>query len=219
VLADEINRAPPKVQSALLEAMAEHQVTVGGQTRRLPDLFIVLATQNPFEQSGTYPLPEAQLDRFLFQVLLGYPSIEEEVEIARRARQATEGHVEEAVRHVLEPPQILEMRQRLQSVYIEPTVERYAVELVAATRDPGRWRPEWKDTVVAGASPRGSIALLRAAMARAWLAERDYVLPEDVIALAPDVLRHRLVLSFSAEAEGLGAAALVAGLIEAVPAP
>lgn len=129
----------------------------------------VLATQKPLEPSGTYPLPEAQLDRFLSQILLGHPSIEEEVEIARRARQATEGHVEESVRHVLEPPQILAMRQRLQSVFIEPTVERYAVELVAATREPGRWRPDWKDSVAAGASPRGSIALLRASMARAWV--------------------------------------------------
>ena len=117
VLADEINRAPPKVQSALLEAMAEHQVTVGGQTRCLPDLFIVLATQNPLEQSGTYPLPEAQLDRFMFHVLLDYPSVDEEVEIARRARRATEGHVEEAVRQVLEPRRILDMRRRLNEVY------------------------------------------------------------------------------------------------------
>ncbi len=219
VLADEINRAPPKVQSALLEAMAEHQVTVGGQTRRLPELFVVLATQNPLEQSGTYPLPEAQLDRFLFQVLLDYPSVDEEVEIARRARLANEGHVEEGVRGVLEPSRVLAMRRHLHAVYIEPTVERYAVELVAATRAPERWRPDWAGRVLAGASPRGSIALLRAAMARAWLAGRDFVLPEDVIALAPDVLRHRLVLDFAAQAEGLDAAAIVDGLLAAVPTP
>ncbi len=168
VLADEINRAPPKVQSALLEAMAEHQVTVGGQTRRLPELFIVLATQNPLEQSGAYPLPEAQLDRFMFHVLLDYPSVDEEVEIARRARRATEGHVEEVMRRVLEPRRILDMRRRLNEVYIEPTVERYAVELVASTRDPGRYLPRWRGRVLAGASPRGSIALLRWRPRRRW---------------------------------------------------
>ncbi len=219
VLADEINRAPPKVQSALLEAMAEHQITVGGHTRRLPELFMVLATQNPLEQSGTYPLPEAQLDRFLFHVVLGYPSVEEEIEIARRARRATEGHVEEAVQGVIAPVEILAFRRRIQEVYVEPTVERYAVELVAATRDPGRYRPEWRGRILAGASPRGSIAVLRAAMARAWLAGRDYVLPDDVMALAPDVLRHRLVLDFAAEAEGVTAEAIVQGLLEVVPAP
>ena len=219
VLADEINRAPAKVQSALLEAMAEHQITVAGRTHRLPELFMVLATQNPLEQSGTYPLPEAQLDRFLFHVVLGYPSVEEEIEIARRARRATEGHVEEAVQGVIAPSQILGFRRRIQDVYVEPTVERYAVELVAATRDPGRYRPEWRGRVLAGASPRGSIALLRAAMTRAWLAGRDYVLPDDLITLAPDVLRHRLVLDFGAEAEGLTAGTIVQGLLEAVPAP
>jgi MoxR-like ATPase len=219
VLADEINRAPPKVQSALLEAMAEHQITVAGRTHRLPELFMVLATQNPLEQSGTYPLPEAQLDRFLFHVVLGYPSVEEEIEIARRARRATEGHVEEAVQGVIAPSEILAFRRRIQDVYVEPTVERYAVELVAATRDPGRYRPEWRGRILAGASPRGSIALLRAAMARASLAGRDYVLPDDVMALAPDVLRHRLVLDFGAEAEGVTAEAIVQGLLEAVPAP
>ena len=219
VLADEINRAPPKVQSALLEAMAEHQITVAGRTHRLPELFMVLATQNPLEQSGTYPLPEAQLDRFLFHVVLDYPSVEEEIESARRARRATEGHVEEAVQGVIAPSQILAFRRRIQDVYVEPTVERYAVELVAATRDPGRYRPEWHGRVLAGASPRGSIALLRAAMARAWLAGRDYVLPDDLITLAPDVLRHRLVLDFGAEAEGLTAGTIVQGLLEAVPAP
>jgi MoxR-like ATPase len=219
VLADEINRAPPKVQSALLEAMAEHQITVGGHTRRLPELFMVLATQNPLEQSGTYPLPEAQLDRFLFHVVLDYPSVEEEIEIARRARRATDGHVEEAVQGVIAPAEILAFRRRILDVYVDPTVERYAVELVAATRDPGRYRPEWRGRILAGASPRGSIALLRAAMARAWLAGRDYVLPDDVMALAPDVLRHRLVLDFAAEAEGVTAEAIVQGLLEAVPAP
>ena len=219
LLADEINRAPPKVQSALLEAMAEHQVTVGGHTHRLPDLFLVLATQNPLEQSGTYPLPEAQLDRFLFKVNLDYPSPEEEVEIARRARRADEGHVEAGVRPLLTPAAILALRRRVDAVFIEERVERFAVDMVAATRDVGRHRPEWAGLVQAGASPRGSIALLRAAMARAFLAGRDYVLPEDVVALAPDVLRHRLLLDFAAEAEGVAAGDVVAMVVEAVPAP
>jgi MoxR-like ATPase len=219
LLADEINRAPPKVQSALLEAMAEHQVTVGGTTRRLPELFLVLATQNPLEQSGTYPLPEAQLDRFLFKLVLDYPDLDEEIEITRRARRANEGHVEAAVKPVLTPAEVLALRKQLDGVFIEERVERFAVELVVATRRVGDCRPEWQGLVQAGASPRASIALLRAATARAFLDGRDYVLPEDVVALAPDVLRHRLVLDFAAEADGVGADDIVSGLLTAVPAP
>lgn len=219
VLADEINRAPPKVQSALLEAMAEHQITVGGTTRSLPELFIVLATQNPLEQGGTYPLPEAQLDRFLFHLIIDYPNVDEEVEIVRRARRATDGHVEEGVRALLEPNQILAMRKRLSDVYIEPRVERYAVELVAATRDVGKYFPEWQDLVLAGASPRGSISLLHASTAVAALSGRDYVLPEDVSELAPDVLRHRILLDFAAQAEGITAEQVIRGLLERLPSP
>ena len=219
LLADEINRAPPKVQSALLEAMAEHQVTVGGTTRRLPELFMVLATQNPLEQSGTYPLPEAQLDRFLFKLILDYPDLDEEIEITRRARRANEGHVEAAVRPVLSPAQLLALRKQLDAVFIEERVERFAVEVVVATRRVVDYRPEWQGLVQAGASPRASIALLRAATARAFLDGRDYVLPEDVVALAPDILRHRLVLDFAAEADGVGADDIVSGLLKAVPAP
>ena len=173
LLADEINRAPPKVQSALLEAMAEHQVTVGGTTRRLPELFMVLATQNPLEQSGTYPLPEAQLDRFLFKLVLDYPDLDEEIEITRRARRANEGHVEAAVQAVLKPAQVLALRRQLDSVFIEERVERFAVELVVATRKVGSYRSDWQGLVQAGASPRASIALLRAATARAFLDGRD----------------------------------------------
>ncbi|MCB1787048.1 MAG: AAA family ATPase [Chromatiaceae bacterium] len=219
LLADEINRAPPKVQSALLEAMAEHQVTVGGTTRRLPELFMVLATQNPLEQSGTYPLPEAQLDRFLFKLVLDYPDLDEEIEITRRARRANEGHVEAAVQAVLKPAQVLALRRQLDSVFIEERVERFAVELVVATRKVGSYRSDWQGLVQAGASPRASIALLRAATARAFLDGRDYVLPEDIVALAPDILRHRLVLDFAAEADGVGADDIVSGLLTAVPAP
>ncbi|HPQ24492.1 MAG TPA: MoxR family ATPase [Gammaproteobacteria bacterium] len=219
LLADEINRAPPKVQSALLEAMAEHQVTVGGTTRRLPELFMVLATQNPLEQSGTYPLPEAQLDRFLFKIVLDYPSLSEEIEITRRARTAYDGHVEAAVSAVLKPVDLLALRDRVDEVFIEERVERFAVEIVVATRKLGDYVAEWRGMVQAGASPRASIALLRAASARAFLERRDYVLPEDVIALAPDVLRHRLVLDFAAEADAVSADDIVHRLIAAVPAP
>lgn len=219
LLADEINRAAPKVQSALLEAMAEHQITVGGKTRRLPDLFLVLATQNPLEQSGTYPLPEAQLDRFLFQINLDYPTLDEEIEISRRARRVQEGHVEAGVTAALKPDDILALREQLNNIYIEEHIEYFAVEIVVATRKLGDYVPHWKGLVQAGASPRASIALLRTAMARAFLDGRDYVLPEDVIALAPDVLRHRMVLDFAAQAEGVSADAIVAALIDAVPVP
>ena len=219
LLADEINRAPPKVQSALLEAMAEHQVTVGGTTRRLPELFMVLATQNPLEQSGTYPLPEAQLDRFLFKIVLDYPSLSEEIEITRRARSAYDGHVETAVSAVLKPVDILALRDRVAEVFIEERVERFAVEIVVATRRLGDYVPEWRGLVQAGASPRASIALLRAASARAFLNGRDYALPEDIIALAPDVLRHRLILDFAADADAVGADDIVQRLVASVPSP
>lgn len=218
LLADEINRAPPKVQSALLESMAEHQITVAGKTHSLPDVFMVLATQNPLEQSGTYPLPEAQLDRFLFKIVLDYPDLDEEVEIARRARKAHEGHVEADIKAMLNPADLLSLRQQLNSVFIEERVERYAVEIVAATRKLENYLPAWKDHVRAGASPRASIALLRAAMARALLSDRDFVLPEDIIALVADVLRHRLVMNFSARAEGVSADDIVNALIDKVPA-
>lgn len=219
LLADEINRAPPKVQSALLEAMAEHQITVAGKTHRLPDIFMVLATQNPLEQSGTYPLPEAQLDRFLFKIVLQYPSIEEEVEITRRARRAYEGHVEAEIKALLQPSDLLELRQQLNSVHIDERLEHYAVQLVAATRDLSAHLPDWADYLRAGASPRASISLLRASTARALLSGRDYVLPEDILALAPDILRHRIQLNFAARAEGVCEATIIAALIDALPTP
>jgi len=219
LLADEINRAPPKVQSALLEAMAEHQITIAGKTHRLPDIFMVLATQNPLEQSGTYPLPEAQLDRFLFKIVLQYPSLEEEVEITRRARRAYEGHVEAGVQALFQPADLLKLREQLNAIHIDERIERFAVQLVAATRNLGDYIPEWSDHLRAGASPRASISLLRASTARAALLGRDYVLPEDIITLAPDTLRHRIQLNFSARAEGVSEEALIAGLIDVLPAP
>jgi len=217
LLADEINRAPPKVQSALLESMAEHQITVAGKTYPLPPVFMVLATQNPLEQSGTYPLPEAQLDRFLFKIVLGYPSIDEEIEITRRARAVQEGHVEADMQALLTPNELLALRETLNTVFIEERLERFAVELVSATRQLDTYLPEWAGYVKAGASPRASIALLQAATARALLNQRDYLLPEDIHALAVDVLRHRLVLNFSAKADGVTEAAVINRLLEALP--
>ena len=219
VLADELNRAPPKVQSALLEAMAEQQVTVGNHTHALDDFFVVLATQNPLEQFGTFPLPEALLDRFLFKCLMHYPDQQEEVEIARRARQAQSGHVETAIKPMLDPQQVLVMQREVSAVFIEPSLEAYAVRLVAATRNLAPYRADWGDLVKAGASPRASIALMRAAMARAFLLQRDYVIPEDIVELAPDVLRHRLLLDFAAESAGIDADHIIQGLIEQVDAP
>jgi len=219
ILADEINRAPPKVQSALLEAMAEHQITVAGTTHILPDLFLVLATQNPLEQSGTFPLPEAQLDRFLFKLVLGYPTLDEEIEITRRARKIEEGHVEQSVKAMLSPKDLLSLREQVNQVFVEESVERFAVEIVMATRNLSQYNAQWKDYIQVGASPRASIALLRAAMARAFLHDRDYVIPEDVTQLAPDVLRHRLILGFSAQAAGVNADSIIDKLIKVFPQP
>ena len=219
VLADEINRAPPKVQSALLEAMAEHQITVGAETHKLPDLFMVLATQNPLENAGTYSLPEAQLDRFLFHLIMQYPSRDEEIEIVRRTRQVDDGRLDMQVEPITEPHKILEMRSKLTGIHVEPVIEQYVVDLVAATRDVTRYISQWDNIVSAGASPRGAISLLRAATANALLHQRDYVIPEDVIELAPDILRHRIVLDFSAQAEGIDADQVIRELIQQVPAP
>lgn len=198
--------------------MAEHQITVAGKTYALPPVFMVLATQNPLEQSGTYPLPEAQLDRFLFKIVLDYPTIEEEIEITRRARAAQDGHVEADIQALLTPSELLTVRETLNNVYIDERVERFAIELVSATRNLGQYLPDWEGYVKAGASPRASIALVQAATARALLNQRDYVTPEDIHALALDVLRHRLVLSFSAKSDGVTAEALINRLLETLPA-
>ncbi len=217
VLADEINRAPPKVQAALLEAMAEQQVTVGGHTRKLPELFLVLATQNPLEQAGTYPLPEAQLDRFLFHVLIDYPEHEHELSIVRKARLQPDPT--QSLSAQLHPEQILAARARLADIHIDPALEQYAVTLVQATRRLPDWCPEWSDVLAFGASPRGAIALLRAAGALAALHGRDFVTPDDMIELAPDIVRHRLVAGYQADAEGLTMDQVVRTLIDRVPAP
>ena len=218
ILADEINRAPAKVQAALLEAMQEHQITVGGVTRPLPPLFMVMATQNPLEQAGTYPLPEAQLDRFLLHVSLDYPSDAEELDILRRDRaQASAGHV--PLSAVIDTATVLAARAEVRQVHVSDEVERYIVALVRATRTPGEWRADWAHAVDVGASPRASLALLHASAAAAYLRGRDYVTPDDVRELAADCLRHRITLSLDARLQKLDRDAFIAGLLEAVPAP
>ncbi|MBD3754761.1 MAG: MoxR family ATPase [Gammaproteobacteria bacterium] len=219
VLADEINRAPPKVQSALLEAMAEKQVTAGGQTRALPDLFLVMATQNPLEQSGTYPLPEAQLDRFMLHVTLNYPGEDEELEILRRDRAQHFGVDEEQPGAFLTPQNVLLARRAVAEQFVSEPVERYMVALVTATRKLGELDANLDGVLEVGASPRASIALLHAASAYAWLQGRDYVTPDDVITLLPDVLRHRLIVSFSGRAQQWNADSLIRRIIELVPVP
>ena len=216
ILADEINRAPAKVQSALLEAMQEKQVTIGGSTFKLEEPFLVLATQNPIESEGTYPLPEAQLDRFMLKVRVGYPSREEEREVLERMGG---GH-EIPVERLLEPARILEAREVIAGLYMDPKVVDYVVDLVRATRDPGSvGLSDLKPLIAFGASPRASLSLASAARAHAYLRGRNYVVPDDVRALAPDVLRHRVVLTFEAEAESVSSDNVVSRLLEAVKAP
>lgn len=219
VLADEINRAPPKVQSALLEAMQEHQVTVGGTTRSLPDLFIVMATQNPLEQSGTYPLPEAQLDRFLLHVVLSYPSAEDELTILKRDRQRHYGVDEAAISSPLQPNTILAARREVAEIHVEEMLERYIVNLVGATRNLKQWEPQWSDYLTVGASPRASIALLRASSALAYIRGREHVVPDDIIDIAPDVLRHRIVLAYAARAAEVDSDDIIQRILEKVPVP
>jgi len=219
ILADEINRAPPKVQSALLEAMEEHQVTVGVQTHPLSDLFIVMATQNPLEQAGTYPLPEAQLDRFLLHVVIDYPSQEEELAILRRDRQTHFGEDHVNLDSRLSPQTVLRARHEVAEVHIDPLIEEYVVKLVHATRHLGDWVSDWQDYIEFGASPRATLALVRAASAHAYLQGREYVIPDDVIEVAPDVLRHRILPSFNARANQVDSSMIIARLLELIPLP
>ena len=221
LLADEINRAPAKVQSALLEAMGERQVTVGRQTYALPPLFLVMATQNPIEQEGTFPLPEAQLDRFLMHVRIGYPDAGAESEILRLARERARDVLEPAPQAVtrLSQADVFAARRAVLDLHMAPALERYLVEVVLASRDPGRYDAQLARRIAWGASPRGSIALERCARARAWLSGRDFVTPEDVRAIAPDVLRHRVLPSYEATAEGWDGERLVAELLRLVPLP
>ncbi len=226
VLADEINRAPAKVQSALLEAMEERQVSVGRASFPLPELFMVMATQNPIEQDGTYPLPEAQLDRFLLHVQVGYPAPEAEHEILRLARDealhasSDTGPGQRApTAAIASSAQVFAARREALALHMAPALEQYIVELVLATRNAGAYDPELAPLLRLGASPRATIGLDRAARAHAWLAGRGYVSPEDIQAIAPDVLRHRLILSYQARADGVGADEIVARLLARVPVP
>ena len=216
ILADEINRAPAKVQSALLEAMAERQVTVGGVTRTLPDVFMVMATQNPIEQEGTYPLPEAQLDRFLMHVKIDYPDASAEKAILHLARGEAI-HSEQKSDLVLSQADILSARNEVLELYMSDAVEDYMVQLIIATREPSSYSSDLASWIEFGASPRGTIALDRCARAHAWLAGRDYVSPDDVKAVAHDVLRHRILLTFEAEASGLTSDEVIHRLLQKVP--
>ena len=216
VLADEINRAPAKVQSALLEAMQERQVTIGEQTFKLDDPFLVMATQNPIEQEGTYPLPEAQVDRFMLKVIIGYPKKEEEKLIIR---QNISGRKID-IKPVLQPSEIIEAREIVQKVYIDEKIERYIVDIVFATRFPQDYGlGELKEMISFGASPRASISLALAARAYAFLKQRGYVIPEDVRAVCHDVLRHRIGLSYEAEANNMTAGEIISEILNKVEVP
>ncbi|MDJ0906191.1 MAG: MoxR family ATPase [Woeseiaceae bacterium] len=221
ILADEINRAPAKVQSALLEAMEERQITVGDRSYELDDLFMVMATQNPIEQEGTYPLPEAQLDRFLLHVEVGYPTTEDE----RRILVLNRDEAKAGERDLFQPPELLSVqsvmqaRQDILRLHLAEELEAYIVNLVVATRDPGKVDSSLEGQVMYGASPRASMGIDRAARAHAWLAGRDYVGPEDIQAVASDVLRHRLVLSFEAEADGVSENSVIERLLDSVGVP
>ncbi len=221
ILADEINRASAKVQSALLESMAERQITVGNTTHTLPSLFMVMATQNPIEQEGTFPLPEAQLDRFLLHVRVGYPNIEEETQILRlNQAEATQGLQQdntEPARQMLSEKMLNQARKEVLNVHLSPAVERYLVELVVSTRDPSRYDASLAQYLEYGGSPRATITLNRTARAHAWLQGRDYVSPGDIQAMAPDVLRHRVLLSYQAQAEGIDVDQFVSRLLDLLP--
>jgi len=215
LLADEINRAPAKVQSALLEVMQERQVTIAGETHKVPTPFLVMATQNPIETEGTYPLPEAQVDRFMMKVLVGYPQEDEEFVIVQRViGQAIE------VAAVTSTDQIAQLQKTCRQGYVDPSLIQFAVKLVSATRHPERFGlADWSRFITFGASPRATIALIEGARALAFLRGRSYALPQDVLDLVPDVLRHRLVLSYEALSEGLTPEAIIAQILQAVPVP
>ena len=221
ILADEINRAPAKVQSALLEAMGERQISVGSKTYPLPTLFLVMATQNPIEQEGTHPLPEAQLDRFLMLVRIGYPNATEEKAILHlvreELRQAQRGPA--PIRTPISQADLLAARQAVLNVYLAENVEEYLIQLILATRHPGRYGQDLASVLQYGASPRATLALDRCARAHAWLLGRDFVTPDDVKELLPAILRHRILLTYEAEASGLTPDRFVEILLERVPAP
>ena len=221
ILADEINRAPAKVQSALLEAMEERQITVGENSYKLPNLFMVMATQNPIEQEGTYPLPEAQLDRFLLHVQVGYPTIEDERKILILNREEAKSGVRDAFApaELMAETTVMEARQQILALHLSEELEKYIVNVVVATRNPGAVKKELDGQIMYGASPRACMGIDRAARALAWLQGRDYVGPEDIQEVAADVLRHRLVLSFEAEADGVEPDSIITGVLDGVGVP
>ncbi len=221
ILADEINRSPAKVQAALLEAMAERQITVGQSTYKLPSLFMVMATQNPIEQEGTYPLPEAQLDRFLLQVQVDYPNAEHEKTILRLVR-AEARQSEQILKKSFEPitqATLFEARNDVLDLHLAEPLEDYLLQIILATRKPKAYGNDLANWLQYGASPRASIALDRCARAKAWLSQRDYVAPEDIQEMAFDVLRHRLILSYEAEANGMTTDDVIKELISRIPVP
>ncbi|NQY63649.1 MAG: MoxR family ATPase [Alteromonadaceae bacterium] len=215
VLADEINRAPAKVQSALLEAMGEGQITVGRKTYQLPDLFLVMATQNPLEQEGTYPLPEAQLDRFLMHLEIDYPDADTELKILKLNRGEALNQDKKPVKAISQTD-IFKARAEVMQIHMAPAIEKYLVDLIIATRQPEKYDDKLKQWLSIGASPRATIALDRCARSRAWLHNRDFVSPEDVQAVFHNVLRHRLILSYQAEAEGITANHLLDHILKLV---
>ncbi len=221
ILADEINRSPAKVQAALLEAMAERQITVGGATYPLPKLFMVMATQNPIEQEGTYPLPEAQLDRFLLHVKIDYPHAEHEKDILRLARSEAKGDLNQqsSTDERISQQAIFVARREVLDIHMADSLEQYLLQLVLATRNPGAYGEDLSSWLQYGASPRASIALDRCARAKAWLQQRDFVAPEDIQDMAFDVMRHRLILSYEAEAEGITSDRFIEELITRVAVP
>ncbi len=226
LLADEINRAPAKVQSALLEAMAEYQVSIGGTQYKLPDLFMVMATQNPIEQEGTYNLPEAQLDRFLMYVKIDQPDANSEEKILQLVRKEEVGLLNKSIKDknkdnniLLEIEDIIEAKKEVLSVYMSKEIEKYLIEFIMATRNPEKYGSEFNNVIAYGASPRATIALDKCAKINAWLENRDYVTPEDIYAVIYDVLRHRIILSFEAQAEGKTTDNIIASLIKCVPLP
>ncbi|MEO8029986.1 MAG: AAA family ATPase [Gemmatimonadota bacterium] len=216
VLADEINRAPAKVQSALLESMQEKQVSIGSETFPLPELFLVLATQNPIEHEGTYPLPEAQVDRFMFKLVVTYPDRSQELEVLERMT----GQADPVIRAVLTPEEVLRIREQVRQVYVDQRIKEYVLDLVAATRNPKAvGLADLTPLIEYGASPRGGIFLIRAAKALAFLDGRGYVTPDDIKDLALDVLRHRLILTYRADAEGVTSDTIIGRVLESVRVP
>ena len=217
ILADEINRAPAKVQSALLEAMQEHQVTIGDETYPLPEPFLVLATQNPLEQEGTYPLPEAQVDRFMLKAKISYPKRMEELDIIR---MNLSGEGMPAVERVITPADIMRARKVVEQVYMDEKIEKYIIDIIFATREPGEYKLDRLQPLIAyGGSPRASIALAKAARAYAFISRRGYVIPEDVRAVCHDVLRHRIGLTYEAEAENITSEQIITDILNNVIVP